>query len=278
MGDMFDAGAAINAFTQGQQVRTNAMLLQRQISREDKQQQQQDDLHKLAAKLYAPKTPKPETTQVVQSPDALPMMQLPATDQTVGGPQTYPTSHPEHTDLTVHSEAPADFMQGADQETLNQIAQIGTPEAYSLIDHYNKQSEAGKKILSERASMLGNAALYADTPEKWDQSIDWLVQNGHPEIADYKGKFSPESRGAAIAAAGLLDKYDKRTADKYMPVSGIGLFKLPSAEGGDPQQIGQGLQPGAVHEGYRFKGGNPNDRNSWESVGGQTPASGNFPQ
>jgi len=34
---------------------------------------------------------------------------------------------------------------------------------------------------------------------------------------------------------------------------------------------------GSVHNGYRFRGGNPNDRASWEPVGGQTPpASGNF--
>ena len=29
-----------------------------------------------------------------------------------------------------------------------------------------------------------------------------------------------------------------------------------------------GLQPGAVEDGYRFKGGNPADRNNWEPVGG----------
>lgn len=39
-----------------------------------------------------------------------------------------------------------------------------------------------------------------------------------------------------------------------------------------------GPQPGQVVNGYRFKGGNPNDRGSWEAVGGPTPqASGPFP-
>ena len=37
-----------------------------------------------------------------------------------------------------------------------------------------------------------------------------------------------------------------------------------------PQQApqGGGPQPGQVVNGYRFKGGNPNDQNSWEPVGG----------
>jgi hypothetical protein len=41
-----------------------------------------------------------------------------------------------------------------------------------------------------------------------------------------------------------------------------------------------GPQPGAVVNGFRFRGGNPNDRNSWEpeGQGGPTqPASGGFP-
>lgn len=39
-----------------------------------------------------------------------------------------------------------------------------------------------------------------------------------------------------------------------------------------------GPQPGQVVNGYRFKGGNPNDQNAWEAVGGPTVRpSGTFP-
>lgn len=47
--------------------------------------------------------------------------------------------------------------------------------------------------------------------------------------------------------------------------------------GGAPQSSGP--QPGQVVNGYRFKGGNPNDRNAWEPVqgGASQPGSQTFP-
>ena len=42
MGDMFDIGGVLNAYTAGQQQRTQQMLLQRQIAREDKQIERED--------------------------------------------------------------------------------------------------------------------------------------------------------------------------------------------------------------------------------------------
>jgi hypothetical protein len=54
-----------------------------------------------------------------------------------------------------------------------------------------------------------------------------------------------------------------------------GPMAQPSPSAGSS---GTGPQPGAVVDGYRFKGGDPNSPSSWEQVGGPTPsASGGFP-
>ena len=56
----------------------------------------------------------------------------------------------------------------------------------------------------------------------------------------------------------------------YDQISGLGGTAQPTTTATGPAV-------GTVHNGFRFRGGNPNDRNSWEPVGGQTPpASGNF--
>jgi hypothetical protein len=56
------------------------------------------------------------------------------------------------------------------------------------------------------------------------------------------------------------------------------LVTVPNSYAG-PQAAPQGgPQPGSVVGGFRFKGGNPNDRNSWEPAGGGAGNSaGNFP-
>jgi Transglycosylase SLT domain len=64
--------------------------------------------------------------------------------------------------------------------------------------HKQQQEEAAK-----RAEMLGQAALAADTPEKWDQAVSYLSQY-YPEVAQFKGQFSPGLREATIAAAGQM--------------------------------------------------------------------------
>jgi hypothetical protein len=268
MGDMFDIGGVLNAYTAGRAARTQQMLLQRQIKREDKQQERDDALRALAAKLYAgktgqqpkggdqassggitaPYTPPAETQATLPASGA--QISLPNTQP--AGPQIIPTPD-GHPDFELHSQAPDTFTQGADQETLAQIAAIGTPEAYSFIEHYNKLDEQGRKQTEDRVKMIGQAALYADTPEKWDSSVNWMVNNGHPEMSRYLGKFNPKDRMAAIATAGLLEKYTKANADRYMPVPGVGLFSVPApGVPGDPERVGQpignGPPPGAIAE------------------------------
>lgn len=95
-----------------------------------------------------------------------------------------------------------------------------------------QQAEEAKK----RAEMLGQAAQWADTPEKWDTAIDYLSQQGF-KVEQYKGKFSPESRMAAIASAGELKAYLDRQAPVNVgpgshlvdPATGKPIFSAPFA-------------------------------------------------
>lgn len=74
--------------------------------------------------------------------------------------------------------------------------------------------------------------------------------------------------------------YVESRANPMMPVQGVDANGNPTLtfmprNGGAPAPTGPAV--GTMRGGYRFKGGNPNDRGSWEPVGGQTPpASGNF--
>ncbi len=90
--------------------------------------------------------------------------------------------------------------------------------------------------VERRAKLIGEAAQYADTPEKWDAAVDYLSKL-YPDIAQYKGHFSPETRMAALAAAGQLKEYYDRTKPVNMapgnqlvdPSSGNIISKAPFA-------------------------------------------------
>ncbi|SLK03721.1 transglycosylase SLT domain-containing protein [Novosphingobium mathurense] len=62
-----------------------------------------------------------------------------------------------------------------------------------------------------RIEAIGQAALMADNPEKWDSSIDMLSQ-AYPDLAQYKGQFSPQMREAAIASAGEAKAFLERSS------------------------------------------------------------------
>ena len=71
-----------------------------------------------------------------------------------------------------------------------------------------KQAMAAKQQeeIAKRIDLIGQAAQWADTPEKWDAAVDNLSRQ-YPDLAQYKGKFTPEGRMAAIASAGQMKEY-----------------------------------------------------------------------
>jgi len=83
-------------------------------------------------------------------------------------------------------------------------------------------SEVGHKQAMQQIDELGQLALLADTPEKWDAYATQYVQQGHPEAARFIGKYSPETRAAIIAQAGKAKEFlDQQSVDyKVIPPGG----------------------------------------------------------
>ncbi|MFP5328863.1 MAG: hypothetical protein ACLGHC_01830 [Alphaproteobacteria bacterium] len=52
---------------------------------------------------------------------------------------------------------------------------------------------------------IGQLAQWADTPEKWDQAVDYLSAQGYSGAAQFKGRFSPEGRSALMQRGGVSD-------------------------------------------------------------------------
>jgi hypothetical protein len=68
-----------------------------------------------------------------------------------------------------------------------------------------QQTELDAKRLQDWHKYAGELAKWADTPDKWDQAVDYLVQSGHPEAAQLKGQFSPAVRAQFMALGGIED-------------------------------------------------------------------------
>jgi hypothetical protein len=68
-----------------------------------------------------------------------------------------------------------------------------------------KQGELTQQQLQDWHKYAGELAKWADTPEKWDQAVGYMVQNGHQEAAQLMGKFSPALRASFMANGGVQD-------------------------------------------------------------------------
>jgi hypothetical protein len=96
-----------------------------------------------------------------------------------------------------------------DQGALEEVTKLDPRMGMAL---RQKLSDEQAKGLARNMEIMGQAAQWADTPEKWDQAIDYLAQSGVQGVEQYKGKFSPQLRMSAIASSGELKTYLDRTA------------------------------------------------------------------
>lgn len=113
--------------------------------------------------------------------------------------------------LAARQPAIQQYQQGNTQGAQMSALQSGDSDLLGML---NKLDENQHAKLKARTEAIGQAALGADTPEKWDSAIDFLSHQ-YPELAEYKGKFSPETRMAALAAAGEMKAY----LDQSKPVN-----------------------------------------------------------
>lgn len=68
-----------------------------------------------------------------------------------------------------------------------------------------KQGELTQQQLQDWHKYAGELAKWADTPEKWDQAVEYLAASGHPEVAQLRGQFSPVLRAQFMALGGVQD-------------------------------------------------------------------------
>lgn len=146
------------------------------------------------------------------------------------------------------------------------------------IDDYLKLDKRQQEEYKHGIDTIGQLALMADTPEEWDSVVSQLG----PDFAQYRGRF--DLRQSVIAQAGQAKEFIAQNQPRYQVIPEGGKLVNTRDPAALAQVAGQnaapqgGPQPGMVEDGYRFRGGNPADPNSWEPVGGGgSNVAGNFP-
>ena len=117
------------------------------------------------------------------------------------------------------------LQQGQREKQIRADVAAGKAPATALAainwDDYAALTKQQAEIAKQNVETIGNLALMADTPQKWDATIDQLG----PQFAQYKGQFA--QREAIIARAGEAKAFLEQQAPKYMaPVDGAPLINV----------------------------------------------------
>lgn len=88
-------------------------------------------------------------------------------------------------------------MQGVNWNALAAAPNPGAAFAQS----FERGMERNRVQEKEWLQYLGNLAQWADTPEKWDQAVDYFKQSGYPDAEQFRGRF--ELREGLLARAGI---------------------------------------------------------------------------
>lgn len=108
------------------------------------------------------------------------------------------------------------LQQGQREKQIRADVAAGKAPATALAplnwDDYAALTEQQAEIVKQNVDTLGNLALMADTPQKWDATIDQLG----PQFAQYKGQFA--QREAFIVRAGETKAFLEQQAPKYQVI------------------------------------------------------------
>ena len=158
-----------------------------------------------------------------------------------------------------------------DAAARQKLAYVNSDEYIKLNDRTKKAVDAGMDAIAQQAFTILQLPE-AQRPAAFQQALANMKAQG-VNVGSFRlsGDVTQDLK-TALAMAGKLEAFEQFAQPKYTPIGEAGLagfqFGKPIQQGGQPQNFAPGPQPGSVVGGYRFKGGNPNDRNSWEQVGG----------
>ena len=184
------------------------------------------------------------------------------------------------------------------EQDMRRRAAMGDPAAMSQLagidtSAWNTLNSAQRQRFGEIADISSNVAqrVLELPPEQqagaWQQQMTLLAQR-YPELGEYANQYSPEFLQSTIAEAGDYRAWAQSQQPDYMAIPEGGTLvntrnpqAVQSFQGAPqgPANVPSGsplAQPapsiappavGAIEDGYRFRGGNPADPNSWEPVG-----------
>lgn len=119
-------------------------------------------------------------------------------------------------------------LVSGDQSALGQLATYNPQMAFQVQQSQaSRQAEIEKQQqakLAEAKKIVGQSALQiAQMPEDqrpaaWDQQIDYLVGQGYDGLAQYRGKYSPQSLMGVISEAGLANELRTATQPSYQVI------------------------------------------------------------
>lgn len=180
------------------------------------------------------------------------------------------------------------YAQDPNEQNLNAlIPYAGPDQAFKIVEQrqrmaadQQKQSAAkladGKKAVGQVALQIANLPQQQQA-QAWDRGIDYLVGQGYDGLAQFRGRYSPESLRGVLAESGLAQEYQNATKPSYMAIpeggtlvntrdaAAVAQFGAP-APGDGPARIAnpadyQALAPGAQYiapdGSVRRKGGAP---------------------
>jgi len=141
-------------------------------------------------------------------------------------------------------------------QQVRERAAAGDPQATAQLagidfDAWTKLDAHQKAAVKDSNDYIGQAALQisqlpeAQRPAAWDAAIDQGTQMGFDQLAQYKGRYSPDALNAVLAHAGQMKQFLDLTRPQYMTVPEGGML-VNTRDPAALQQTQQGIPPEAI--------------------------------